>query len=336
MLMAEQLWRKQLKFDPVPALLSSANEAIVYFTRRDLLNESAGSLEQVWELPEVRKLLRKQLPDGSWPPAGKKPEVYPPYHYYLVETFRHFWTLVERYCFNKKHPAAASAAEFIFSCQAADGDIRGMIGNQYATYYTGAMLKLLINAGYENDPRVEKGMQWLLNMRQDDGGWIVPLPVKPVDRETMIRLTSEYAEPVEPDRSMAFSHNWTNMVLQAFAAHPGYRRSPEAAAAGNLLKSRFFQPDVYTSYQDPGYWVRFVHWWPNLLMALDSLSMMGFSKDDPDIIRGLDWFVANQQGDGLWNTSYKKGDRSRGTPKEIEERLWVSLAVCRMLKRFLL
>jgi hypothetical protein len=334
--MTEHLWRKRQKIDPLPALLSSGNEAIAYFTRRDLLDKSVWPVENIWELPEVNKLLKKQLPDGSWPLSGKKPEVYPPYHYYLVETFRYFRALVERYYFTKEHPAAARAAEFIFSCQTADGDIRGMIGNQYATYYTGAMLKLLINAGYQDDPRVGKGMQWLLDMRQDDGGWIIPLPVKPIDRETMIRLTSEYAEPIEADRSLPFSHNWTNMVLQAFAAHSGYRRSPEAVAAGNLLKSRFFQPDVYTSYQDPGYWVRFVHWWPNLLMALDSLSLMGFPGDDPDIARGLDWFVANQQDDGLWNASYKKGDKFRGTPKEIEERLWVSLAVCRMLKRFLL
>lgn len=332
--MTEHLWRKQLKIDPVPALLSSGNEAVIYFTRRDICDESVGPLEQVWELPEVRKIVRKQLPDGSWPPTGKKPGVYPPYHYYLVESFRHFRTLVERYCFNSKHPVAVSAAEFILSCQTADGDIRGMIGNQYATYYTGAMLKLLIDVGYEADSRVEKGMRWLLDMRQDDGGWIIPIAVHSIDRETMIRLTSEYAEPIEPDRSMPFSHNWTNMVLQAFAAHPNYRRSSEAVTAGNLLKLRFFQPDVYTSYRDAGYWVRFVHWWPNLLMALDSLSLMGFRKDDPDITRGLDWFVANQQGDGLWKVSYKKGDKFRGTPKEIEERLWLSLAVCKMLRRF--
>jgi hypothetical protein len=331
--MTEHPWRKHLRIDPVPALLSSGNEVVIYFTRRDLCDESVGSPEHVRKLPEVRKILKKQLPDGSWPPAGKKPEVYPPYHYHLVETFRYFRTLVERYCFNSNHQVAASAAEFIFSCQTADGDIRGMIGNQYATYYTGAMLKLLINAGYEEDPRVEKGMRWLLDMRQDDGGWIVPLAAHSIDRETMIRLTSEYAEPIGPDRSMPFSHNWTNMVLQAFAAHSVYRNSPEAVAAGNLLKLRFFQPDVYKSYQDPGYWVRFVQWWPNLLMALDSLSLMGFPKDDLDIAGGLDWFVANQQDDGLWNVSYKQGDKFRGTTKEREERLWVSLAVCRVLRR---
>lgn len=327
-------WRSCLRIDPVPALLSSGNEAVAWFARRDLLGEPVASLNYVWELPPVLKLLKKQLPDGSWPPAGKKKPVYPDYHYHLVETFRRFRLLVKQYGFNREHPAAASAAEFLFSCQTGEGDIRGMIGNQYATYYTGAMLALLIQAGYQDDPRVEKGMRWLLSMRQDDGGWIVPIAVAAIDRETMIRLTSEYAEPVEADRSMPFSHNWTNMVLRAFAAHPVYRRSPEAVVAANLLKSRFFKPDVYTSYQDPGYWVRFIHWWPNLLMALESLSLMGFSKDDPDIAKALDWFVANQQADGLWDSSYKKGDKFRGTPKEIEERFWVSLAVCRVFKRF--
>ena len=161
-----------------------------------------------------------------------------------------------------------------------------------------------------------------------------PIPAERLDRETMIRLTSEYAEPVEPDRSMPFSHNWTNMVLQAFAAHPVYRNSPEAIAAASLLKSRFFKPDLYSSYRDAGYWVRFVHWWPNLLMALDSLSLMGFSRDDPDIAGGLAWFTDNQREDGLWDVSYKKGDKGAGGKKHAEERLWVSLTICRVFKRF--
>jgi hypothetical protein len=326
-------WRDILRIDPVPVLLASGSEAISYFTRRDLLGEYTGPLSNVWALPEVRKLLKKQQPDGSWLPAGKKQPVYPPWHYPLVETFRNFRILVGRYHFNKEHPATSLAAEYLFSCQTEEGDIRGMIGNQYATYYTGAVLALLIKAGYENDPRVEKGMRWLLSMRQDDGGWIVPVAGR-VDGKTMIRLTSEYAEPIRPDRSMPFSHNWTNMVLQSFAAHPVYRSSPEAVIAANLLKSRFFQPDAYSSYRDAGYWVRFVHWWPNLLMALESLSLMGFSKDDPDVAKGIAWFIDNQREDGLWDISYKKGDRSVNNRKSVEERLWVSLAVCRVFKRF--
>ena len=40
------------------------------------------------------------------------------------------------------------------------------------------------------------------------------------------------------------------MFLRAFAAHPKYRQSREALKAADLLKSTFFQPDVYSSYKD--------------------------------------------------------------------------------------
>jgi len=81
------------------------------------------------------------------------------------------------------------AAEYIFSFQTPEGDIRGFIGNQYATYYTGYILALLIQAGYVDDPRVEKGMQWLLEMRQNDGGWTVPILTHHFDGRTMYIFT---------------------------------------------------------------------------------------------------------------------------------------------------
>lgn len=70
--------------------------------------------------------------------------------------------MVERYRFTRESMHVGKAAEYIFSFQTTEGDIRGFIGNQYATYYTGYILALLIQAGYVDDPRVEKGMQWLL------------------------------------------------------------------------------------------------------------------------------------------------------------------------------
>jgi len=326
-------WRKQLRIDAVPVLLASGDEAIAYFTRRDLLNESVEPIRFVWELPAPQKMLRKQLADGSWKYPGRKTEVYPEYHHSLLETFKQFRILVQRYEFIREHSATLKAAEYLFSCQTGEGDIRGMIGNQYATYYTGAILALLIKAGYEDDPRTEKGIQWLLSMRQDDGGWVIPLITRNLDAETINRITSQYAEPLEPDRTKPFSHNWTNMVLQAFAAHPRYRVSKEAKLAGTLLKSRFFKPDVYPSYRDAGYWVRFAFWWSNLLMALDSLSLIGFTREDADIRKALDWFIDNQEPDGLWKMSYKeeKGIKNGG---KIEERLWLSLAICRIIKRY--
>jgi len=228
-------WQTPLKYDPVAPLLSSENEAIGYFARRDLLDEDPGPVSCLWRLPAAQKILKKQQPDGSWPrPGVHKHEAI---NDELIETWKQFRFLVQVYGFTRDDPAASRAAEFLFSCQTGAGDIRGFLANQYCTYYTGAILSLLIQAGYEDDPRVEKGLQWLLSMRQDDMGWSIPMITYKLDQATIYRLSSEYAPPLEPDRSKPFSHNATGMVIRAFAAHCRHRRS-EAARSRQACKSR--------------------------------------------------------------------------------------------------
>jgi hypothetical protein len=327
-------WQKPLKFDPLAPLLSSKNEALQYFVRHDLLGEQVGPVQCLWQLPEAQRILKKQLANGAWPRSGENK--HPAINYQLIETWRYFRYLVEQFGFTRQNPQAASAAEFLFACQTQEGDIRGFLANQYATYYTGAIMALLIQAGYADDPRIEKGFQWLLRMRQNDQGWTIPLITHKLDRETQYRLTSEYAEPLEPDRSKPFSHNWTGMVLRAFAVHPMYCHSEAALVAAQLLKSRFFQADSYTSYQAASYWVRFEYpfWWNNLVAALDSLSLMGFSREDDQIKRALDWLIDRQEKDGLWKVSYANPEKDeKQTAKAREMKLWVSLAICRVFKR---
>jgi len=326
-----ETWRKQLKLDPVPTLLSSGDEALKYFVRRDLLGERVETIQHLWQLPEAQRILRRQQPDGSWLNRGKKK--HKDINYSLIETWKQFRFLVEKYGVSRDDPSTPKAAEFLFSCQTEEGDIRGFLANQYATYYTGAIMALLIKAGYEDDPRMERGFQWLLSMRQDDMGWSVPIITHVFDRETMYKLTSQYAEPVEPDRSKQFSHNWTGMVLRAFAAHSRYRKSEAAKTAANLLKSRFFQPDCYTSYQAASYWVKFQYpfWWNNLVAALDSVSLIDPSRDEA-MENALNWLIDHQEEDGLWRTSYVEGKR-RDDAKTRDMRLWVSLAICRVFSR---
>lgn len=328
-------WRDLFISDPVIPLLESGNQAVEYHVHRDLLGEAVGPIEQLWVLPETERILRKQGENGGWPRPGKDQDGNEITNHTLIETWKQFRILVDQFNFNRDHPQIESAAEFILSCQTKAGDIRGMIGNQYATYYTGAFMALLIKAGYEEDPRIEKGFQWLLEMRQEDGGWSVPMITHKFDRETQYRLVTEDILPVEPDRSKPFSHNWTGMVLRAFAAHHQYRNSDAAQKAGKLLKSRFFKKDAYSSYQSPGYWIRFEYpfWWNNLAAALDSLSLLGFSAQDAEIKSGLDWLLEHQEEDGLWRLNYnKEGDKN--TPKNRERRLWVTMAICRIFKRF--
>jgi hypothetical protein len=328
------MWQGSLRHDAVSALLDSADLAVAFYARRDLQGESGLSIQTLWEMPEPRRLLRRQRDDGSWAGPKRKASGYPTSHADLLATFKQVRLLVERYEFTREVHEIASAAEYLFGCQTPAGDLRGFVANQYATYYTGYVLSLLIRAGYEDDVRVDRGMRWLLGMRQDDGGWSIPILTRRFDGDTMRRLTSEYHDPVEPDRTQPFSHNWTDMVLRAFAAHPGYRFSREARRAGELLASRFFQPDRYSSHQAARYWTRFVHWWPNLLTSLESLSALGFDAKHPDMRRAVEWFIEHQGDDGLWHLDY--GDTARSSSPRVEnERLWLTLRICRMLKHLL-
>ena len=318
-------WHDSLRFDPLPTLLGSNDEALAYFARRDLLGEPVPPVETLWELPEAARLARKQQPDGAWKYPGKTIDPETGENYFLIETYRNLRLLVERYGFTRAHPAIQRASDYVFSCQTAEGDIRSILGNQYMPYYHGAILELLIKAGYADDPRVLAGLEWLLTVRQDDGGWMVPGQQVP----SWVKTRSFWkGETILPDRSLPHAHLATGMVLRAFAAHPAYRRRSEVIAAGVCLKKRIFQVDKYYDRKAASYWLKFQYpfWWANLVTALDTLIKLDFTKGEAEIARGLDWFLTNQEPDGLWPTGYGSGkfaDRNRR---------WVGLAICRIIK----
>jgi hypothetical protein len=88
--------------------------------------------------------------------------------------------------------------------------------------------------------------------------------------------------------------------VRALAAHRRYRRAPDTRRAAELLKSRFFCRDAYPDRAAPSYWLVFSYpyWWTDLLSALDSLAQIGFPAGDPDIARGVAWFIGNQEPAG--------------------------------------
>jgi len=317
-------WRKELRVDPIPSLISANNKAIEYFTRRDILNEKVEPIETLWELPEVRRILHRQQEDGSWKyPGGGKEHLRSQEDYNQIETYRNLGILIEKYGLENRHPAIERAAEFLFSKQTPKGEFRGIYGNQYSPNYSAAIMEFLIKAGYDGDPRIEKGFQWLLSMRQNDGGWAIPLRTVGSKYANALK-----AETMEPDLAKPFSHLATGVVLRAFAASRKYSKSPEAATAGKLLASRFFKKDVYPDRNTPQYWesVPFPFWFTDIVSALDSLSFMGFTKENPDIYGALNWLKSRQEGDGLFDLKLQKG-------KGEDLKFWVCLAICRLFKK---
>jgi hypothetical protein len=316
---------RQFKFDPLPQLLSSENKAIVFFAKRDLLEGKVASVETLWGLPFVTRMIDKQLDDGSWRYPGGKPDVRSRQNYGQLETYRILGELEEKYGVDNTHPAIRKAANFLFGFQTQEGDFRGIYGNQYTPNYTAGIMEILIKVGYEEDPRIEKGFRWLLSLRQHDGGWCIPVRTKNIRLDARVMS----GDIVHPDPSKPFSHLVTGVVLRAFAAHKTYRKSKEAKSAGELLASQIFKRDVYPDRNTIEFWTKFTFpfWFTDLLSTLDSLSLLGFTTNDPRIKKAIEWLVARQQKNGLWKLSILKG-------KDKEVNLWMCLAICRVIKRF--
>jgi hypothetical protein len=327
-----RLWFDSLTFNPVLNLLSSNNYPIKHFVESDLLGKESGMNESLWQLPEAKRILSKQQPNGSWIYKGGKPHVRTRLNYDQLETFRVLAQLIDLYGFSREYPTIRKTADFLFGFQTEEGDFRGIYGNQYTPNYTAAIIELLTKAGYQNDDRIDKGFNWLISIRQNDGGWAIPIRTissKKGDSPTLLQALRNPV-PFEPDRSKPLSHCITGVVLRAFAAHPKHRNSRDAKRAGELLKSRFFKPDKYPDRKAASFWTSFTFpfWFTDLLSTLDSLSMMNFSQKDIEIKGALNWLRAKQRENGLWKLDLLKN-------KSIKDmHLWIDLAICRVFKRF--
>ena len=298
-------WQDLLRYDPLPILLSSKNPAIVFFTKRDLQNENGNQVETLWKQPSVNKIMRNQQPDGSWRYPGAKLNIRSQQNYNQIETYRVVGELVEKYGFTNRNNVLRNAADFLFSFQTQEGDFRGIYGNQYSPNYTAAIMELLIKSGYQNDFRIEKGFRWLLCIRQNDGGWAIASRTRNVKINDFLCQ----AETMHPDRTKPFSHLVTGVVLRAFAAHPKYRQSEEAKTSGTLLASRFFKKDAYPDRGTVTFWTEFSFpfWFTDILSSLDSLSLLGFTIQEPQIKKAIDWLINAQNEKWLMECASGQG-----------------------------
>ena len=136
--------------------------------------------------------------------------------------------------------------------------------------------------------------------------------------------------PLDPDRTKPTSHLVTGIVLRAFAAHPVWRRCPEAIQAGQLLATRIFRPDAYPDHGARAYWTKLAYpfRWTDVVSTLDALSLLGIGCADRDVAEAVDWLVSQQRSDGTWRRGYAHS-------KDPCADLWVTYGACRALARLL-
>ena len=317
-----------LRVDPAPLLVSSSNTAIAFFARRDLLGSGSEPVGVLWDLPEARRVVARQSQNGSWRYPGGKRSIRSQENYDQLETFRQLGILVEKFGFTRQHSSIERAASYLLSFQTDEGDLRGIYGNQYATTYVGAILELLIKAGYVDDPRIARALGWLLAMRQCDGGWAIPVRTVGVPFPEFVDVTL-HPEPLAPDRSKPSSHLVTGMVLRAFAANPAWLKAIDVQGAGELLASRLYKRDTYADRGEVSYWERvsFPFWFTDIVSSLDTLSRLGFDTEISTISAALARLRELQRADGTFAFRLLRA-------KDKDLPWWICLAVCRILKRW--
>ncbi len=322
-------WLTELKYDPIPPLLAGDNPALRYFVKRDLIEESVGSIQSLWDLPEPKKILSKQLLNGAWPDKSAKRHINSPTNYELLETFRNLRVLVQMYGFDKSHLQIQYAANYIFSIQSDEGDFRGIYGNQYCSNYCAAILEMLVRAGYHDESQIQKAFRWFLDTQMHDGGWVLPMQtahIKMPETEEIMRQPTISI----PKKSTISAHSITGIVIRAFGQHPTYCHHLAAQNAASFLMQRFFKPDKYSSRQSASYWTKytFPYWWADLVGVLDALSLMDILNNTPGIVRAFNYYKQQQRPDGTWRFS------KLATKKISEVDLWLAFTLCRIFKRF--
>ncbi len=306
--------------EAVKTLLDTGNKALITFTKKDLLGEEVN-IEQLWTMQRVNKILKKQQPNGSWFYPNKKAILRSPTNYNQYQTYKTVTELVEFYGLNKKHEAIRKASEFLFSFQTKEGEFRGMYGNQYSPNYSASITEFLIKAGY-NGIRIENSLNWLLKMRQDDGGWAIPLRTR---NEKLEALKKE--KTIEPDRTKPFSHLVTGIVLRPFSLMTPYRK--KVKDAGMLLANRVFTRDKYSDRRGVEYWTKFTfpYHWTDILSTIDTLTLLEI-KDHPKINEIKKWFKKNKKENGTYKVNVMAGAKYK------DVKYWITLQYLKVLKRF--
>jgi hypothetical protein len=313
----------------VEFLLARGHLPVLYWLKRDILDVPVDRESKNMRKFAARvRILQTQKPDGSWWEKRSDTPIQWERTLYRVETLRNLSRLYDYGC-TIREEGVQKAVNFLFSLQSKEGDFRGTVLNEHTPTFHALTLEMLCRYDLDKDRRVQKGFRWILANRQKDGGWALFLqpPHQSEARPSGANRWHPRGQPFKPRRTQPFSHHVTGIVLRAFAESSSWRRSREAWQAGEKLLSCFFCDEVYADRTFPSDWEKICYpfWNTDILGSLDSLSKVGFGADNETIQKGLDWLLKKQNSQGFWECGNKKAT--------LEDHLWVTLAVLRVLKR---
>ncbi|HKZ99993.1 MAG TPA: hypothetical protein VJ326_10475 [Thermoplasmata archaeon] len=256
-----------------------ADPSVRHRVLRDLLNRRADDVEVASERKRIGKegwaarILRAQHPGGQWDTPGASAfELYWPK--YIATNWR--LLVLADLGVSGKNPRVVKALKLFF--QRYSGASGGLGYGRSEVCFTGNAVRMLVQFGYLEDPRVRPAIDWLVRHQKPDGGW--------------------HCFPSKSGTLDAWE------ALSAFAAIPRRARSAAMLRAiergAEFYLNRGLLREGRTPYAP---WTRLhypVHYYYDLLVGLDILTSLGYG-DDPRIRPALDRLKRKRNRDGTWN-----------------------------------
>jgi hypothetical protein len=261
-------------------LLRDADPSVRLRVLRDLLERPdrdparLAAQHQIGRQGWASAILAEQLPDGQWAsPRTDGRALYRPKYIALN------WRLIvlAELGMSGKHAGVRKAVE-LFLRVYGTGPRNNIGGRDSEACFTGNAVRMLTLLGWGDDPRVQKGIDWIVRRQKPDGGWhCFPSRVGTLDAWEPLAALSTIPPPA-----------------RSAAVERSVERGAEFFLDRGLLREG---KGTYAP------WLRLhfpTHYYYDLLVGLQLLARLGYG-DDRRLRRPLDLLEAKRNRDGSWN-----------------------------------
>ena len=330
-------WKSLLKADPTDWLLEKDNPSVRYFILSQILDKPQNSSEvqeakkEIMTAGVVPKVLAKQHDGGYW----EAPEAF-----YTAKYKGTVWQLIilAELAADGRDERVKKACEFILenSQDRKSGGFSAWLsvkvgGGRYSGVLpclTGNMVWSLIRLGFLGDPRVNRGVEWIVKYQRFDDGEAYPPKVWPYEKATS--CFSKHS-----------CHMGVVKALKALAEIPAEQRSAGVVDSLDrgveyLLKHHIYKRSHNLSKVSKPGWLRFgfpLMYQTDVLEILGILTSLGCK--DERMQDAVDLVLSKQDEKGMWKLENTFNGRFQTSIEQKgESSKWITLNALKALKNF--
>jgi hypothetical protein len=330
-------WKSILKADPTTWLLEEDNPSVRYFTLTEILDKPISDSEgkeaknAIMHIGVVPQILAKQNNDGYWET---------PTAFYTAKYRGTAWQLmilaelgadgrdyrISKACefilANSQNPESSGFSMWV-SEKTGGGRLSGVI-----PCLTGNMVWSLIRLGYLEDPRVQRGINWITTYQRFDDGIKTAPKGWPYDKYVICW-------------GKHTCHMGAVKALKALAEVPTDKRTGEVEATIKNGAEHMLRHHIYKRSHDlsrvskPG-WLRFgfpLMYQTDALEILGILTKLGYK--DERMQETVDLVISKQDKQGRWTLENTFNGRFQvDIERKGELSKWITLNALKALKRF--